>query len=64
MSKPLRKTITEGQWRAHIADESTAWEDEFKTREAALAEANAAIKEQGLKFFAQSMEDAIREAGK
>lgn len=73
MSKPFKETVTEGNlrvfivvepsddgWRLMIVnddDEATQWEDTFKTRDDALQEARAAIAEQGVAFFAQSLND-------
>lgn len=73
MSKPYKETLNDGVQRVHIViepvddgwqlaivndhDEATQWEDPFKTREEALKEAKAAIAEQGVVFFAQSMND-------
>jgi len=73
MSKPYKETIKEGDLRVHIvieptddgwqltivndSDEATQWEDVFKTKEEALKEAKLAIAEQGVAFFAQSMND-------
>lgn len=73
MSKPYKETIKDGMLRVHIvidpvedgwqlmivndSDEATQWEDLFKSKEEALKEAKAAIAEQGVAFFAQSMND-------
>ncbi len=73
MSKPYKETIKEGNLRVHIViepsddgwqlmivndhDEATQWEDAFKTKDEALQEARAAIAEQGVAFFAQSLND-------
>jgi len=73
MSTPYKETLKDGALRVHIvieptddgwqlsivndSDEATSWEDAFKTREEALKEAKAAIAEQGVAFFAQSMND-------
>lgn len=73
MSKPFKETVKDGNLRVHIViepvddgwqlmivndhDEATQWEDPFKTKDEALQEAKAAIAEQGVAFFAQSMND-------
>jgi hypothetical protein len=73
MSKPYKETIKDGDLRVHIViepgdkgwqlmivndhDEATQWEDVFSTKDEALREAKAAIAEQGVAFFAQSLND-------
>lgn len=47
-------TQTDKGWQMMIVDDegiATSWEDVFSSKDEALAEAKAAIAEQGIKFF-------------